>query len=152
MMTRPGRCSCAIRDRVLTSIEAAAYVAELVAAYPSIREVWLYGSRANGTAREKSDWDYLAFADAATLAALRRETRFDREGIDLMVVTDGVRFEQPWIDPGGKKEGTLAPEFGGMHWRKMSATEARYQATKPPAPGSSYGTRVFAQRAARVHP
>jgi hypothetical protein len=128
------------------------YVAKLAAAYPRIREVWLYGSRANGTETVNSDWDYLAFADDATLGALRSDTRFQREGIDLMMVTDGVRFEQPWGDPGGKKESTLAAEFGGMYWRKVSATEALYQATKPPPPGSTYGTRVFTQRALRVYP
>jgi Polymerase beta, Nucleotidyltransferase len=46
------------------------YVSALVSAYSAIREVWLYGSRANETARPDSDWDYLAFADEATLVSL----------------------------------------------------------------------------------
>jgi predicted nucleotidyltransferase len=45
------------------------YIRDLVAAYPAVKEVWLYGSRANGYADPDSDWDYLAFADDDTLSA-----------------------------------------------------------------------------------
>jgi hypothetical protein len=128
------------------------YVARLVNAYPAIREVWRYGSRANGTANDASDWDYLAFADDDTLSDLSRDTRFHQEGIDLMIVTDGTRFAKPWIEgTEGQKTGTLAAEFGGLHWCTVSDTEATYQATKPEL-GPVYRTRVFPQRAVRVFP
>ena len=60
------------------------YVAQIVSAYPAIREVWLYGSRANGTEKVDSDWDYLAFADDDTLSDLSRDARFHRDEIDLV--------------------------------------------------------------------
>jgi len=76
------------------------YIRALTAAYPAIREVWLYGSRANDRAGPDSDWDYLAFADDDTLSDLSRDTRLHVQGIDLMIVTDGVQFAKPWIDDG----------------------------------------------------
>jgi hypothetical protein len=117
--------------------EAREYVAQLVAKYPSIREVWLYGSRANGTERDDSDWDYLAFADARTLGELVLDRNFHRTGVDLMVVIDdGNCFFKPWIDPGGRqKHGTLLDgvEAGGLCWKPAEgdAAEATYTATKP---------------------
>ena len=45
------------------------YIEELVAAYPSIREVWLYGSRANGTERE---------IRTGTTSPSRTSRRYDR--------------------------------------------------------------------------
>lgn len=129
------------------------YIRELVAAYPAIREVWLYGSRANGSVTPGSDWDYLAFADAGTLADLSRDVRFHVEGIDLMIVTDKVRFAKPWIDDGRQnpKAGTLTTDDGdgGLAWRVVSAREARYRATKPDGP---FNTKVLNQRAVRIYP
>jgi hypothetical protein len=126
------------------------YVAELVAAYPSIREVWLYGSRANGTAGEKSDWDYLAFADVQTLNGLRADTRFHHGDVDLMIVTDDSHWEKPWADPDGPKSGTLGIEPGGMNWRLASATEALYEDWKPLL-GPACRSERFEYRAKRVY-
>ena len=86
------------------------------------------------------------------MAEISVDARFHCDGIDLMVVTDGVRFAKPWLDPPPapqfQKTGTLVAEFGGLYWQKMSGTEARYQATKVNA-GES---RIYQQRAVRVYP
>ena len=130
------------------------YIKQLVAAYPTIREVWLYGSRANGTERIDSDWDYLAYADKSTLDRLALDVRFDREDVDLMIVVDGNRFLKPWLCAGGpRKEGTLLEEvgLGGLEWTRESKTVASYTATKEDQrrPG---GTEVLRRRAHRVYP
>jgi hypothetical protein len=39
------------------------YVEALLRRYGAIKEVWLIGSRAAGSANPSSDWDYIAFAD-----------------------------------------------------------------------------------------
>jgi predicted nucleotidyltransferase len=54
---------CRAMSRAMLQHMTTQYVAELTATYPGIREVWLLGSRANGTATEASDWDYLVFLD-----------------------------------------------------------------------------------------
>jgi hypothetical protein len=140
---------------MLTETEARRYIEDLVAAYPRIREVWLYGSHANGTARDDSDWDYLAFADDATLQALWEHPRFRHPDIDLMIVVEDVYegkiFIQPWLAAGGQKRGTLADEPGGLRWRLLSPTIAEYESTRqdPSAPG---GVRVASGlRAVRVY-
>lgn len=126
------------------------YVAELIAAYPGIREIWLFGSQAIGTARKDSDWDYLAFADVQTLSSLRADTRFHHGDIDLMIVTDGSHWEKPWAGPDGLKSGTLGIEPGGMNWRLASATEATYEDWKS-LPGPGCRSRRFEYRAQRVY-
>ena len=101
--------------------------------------MWLYGSRANGEERSTSDWDYLALADGDTLLALSKDTDFNWSNIDLMVVTDDVLFEKPWIDADGKKTGALADDFsfGGLAWKWLSATSARYRSAKRDATDKS---------------
>lgn len=134
-----------------TAAAAAEYLAKLVAAYPSIREVWLFGSRANGSDKAESDWDYMAFADEATYAALQRDLRFHCDGIDLMIVRDGSQFAKPWTDDGRPKGGTLAKEPGGFYWERLSSAEATYRATKAPD-AEGLNVRIIEQRALRVYP
>jgi len=113
--------------RALSAADATRYISELVAAYPSIREAWLFGSRANGYAKPESDWDFLAFADEPTLTALRGDLRFHRPGIDLMIVTDGDQFESPWIEGSRVDHGELSKDW---RWNRRSATTATYLAAK----------------------
>lgn len=135
----------------MTAAEASKYVVDLVVAYPSIREVWLFGSRANGSARLESDWDYMAFADDATLTALRADSRFHRARIDLKIVTDGIQFAAPWPGPGRSDNGSLAKVDGGWHWHRLSPTQVTYRATK--APGVEGATvQIFEQSALLVYP
>ena len=52
-------------------------------------EVWLYGSRARGTAREDSDWDILVLSPKNTLST-SEESRFMDHMCDLIVETGEV--------------------------------------------------------------
>lgn len=52
-------------------------------------EVWLYGSRARGTAREDSDWDVLVLTPDDSLS-VQEEGRFIDHICDLMVKTGQV--------------------------------------------------------------
>ncbi len=137
---------------MLTESEATHYVADLVAAYPAVREVWLFGSRANGTAREDSHWDYLVFGDWIVLDALRSDTRFRREGVDLLVVTNGVRFETPWLNPTGLNWGSLSDDMEGFRWKQLSPTTATYTATKSVGARSWEVEVLPIQKALRVYP
>lgn len=55
------------------------YIKNLVTSFPAIREIWLFGSRANQTFMEESDWDLLAFADITVLESLQQCHQFHRE-------------------------------------------------------------------------
>ena len=116
------------------------YIAQLIKAYPSIREIWLFGSRANGTATEESDWDYMVLGDdAGAMNALHHDVQFNEAGIDLMFVGPGIDIEamKPWPEPDRywKKLG-LGTAPGGINWRIISETEAQYTVYKDRRPGS----------------
>lgn len=92
-------------------------------------EVWLIGSRANGTAGTDSDWDFLVFGRRRLLTKLA--TRFPSSPIrvDLLIVWDGNHFRSPWTEPGRRypKKGSLA----SWRWRVLTATRACYMGSQP---------------------
>jgi len=49
------------------------YVNKLTKRFPTIKSVWLIGSRANDTANECSDWDFIVFADNNVLEGIRKD-------------------------------------------------------------------------------
>jgi len=105
------------------------YIDRLVRAYPSISEVWLIGSRANGRARDTSDWDYMVFADEDLVPSLRADTSFTAPNIDLLIVNpDRVRFRKPWPEPEGHhKRGWLDESENGWRWTTTSQGRAHYR-------------------------
>jgi hypothetical protein len=72
------------------------YLGSLTRRYPSVSSVWLLGSRASGSERPESDWDLLVFADEGSFAAMQSDPDVRAAGVDLLVVSNGDRFEQPW--------------------------------------------------------
>jgi hypothetical protein len=124
------------------------YVEYLTDAYPDVQEVWLFGSRANDTARPDSDWDLLVWSNEDHLLnKLSRNKRFRRAGIDLFVVVGrwaarrwplvGQLAVQPWpADDGQPKQLWLDDRAGGLNWQYVTSFEARYIETKDLKPGS----------------
>lgn len=122
------------------------YVRQLVMSYPTIKEVWLIGSRADGSAQPNSDWDYLVIADQGTLETLSAELEFNLPNVDLLVVYDGDNFRKPWPDGDREKHGSLS----GWDWSQTSESEAVYRATKPHSTDDFYSW-VSEGRAVRVY-
>jgi hypothetical protein len=116
------------------------YIDRLVQAYPSIREIWLLGSRANGTERQNSDWDYLAFGDdARAFNDLHNDIQFNDPDVDLLFLSPGAdEAIKPWLDPTGWKKLGLGDAPGGIKWRVTSPSEATYVESKERSPGSFY--------------
>ena len=71
------------------------YINKLTSEF-NIEEIWLFGSRANNTARGDSDWDIWAFANSEVLSALKGRADYKSKDIDLMIVYDKNNWEQPW--------------------------------------------------------
>jgi hypothetical protein len=90
---------------------------------PAIKELWFIGSRANGTQRPDSDWDFLAFGTIAVLESLRSFPELDRRDVDFLVVTDDDHFESAW---GKNKTGSLLI----WHWSKFQTNKASYLGQK----------------------
>lgn len=95
------------------------YVDTLRQRHVSIDEVWVLGPKANDEAKRRGEWQLLAFADASTLAALRRDGSVHRGDVSFMVVTDGDRFESAW---GTQRSGRLSD----IEWRLENPHVATY--------------------------
>ena len=124
------------------------YVAGLCASFPDITEVWLIGSRANGTALPESDWDLLAIATPLVLESIKSNETLQVPNVDLLIVYDGDQFTRPWASRHGG--GSLS----GWEWKPLG-NEATYRATKPlfrPDGVEEFNVRVFEGKAIRVWP
>ena len=104
--------------------EMSEFLDDLVSVCPEIHSIWLIGSRANGTATDVSDWDFLAFGSAATLTCLKRASALHRNDIDFLVITNGEDFENAW----GAKEATGS--LSEWHWKPISSMRASYTESK----------------------
>ncbi|MFA5271790.1 MAG: nucleotidyltransferase domain-containing protein, partial [Candidatus Omnitrophota bacterium] len=86
------------------------YIEQLTIAYPSIKAIWLFGSRINNTSEENSDWDLLVFAEPHIFNQLKQDMKFRCDKVDLLIVYDGDNFEYPWSVSsrnGNAKSGSL---------------------------------------------
>lgn len=103
--------------------EVGAYLESVTTACPSIAEIWLFGSRANGTESDRSDWDLLAFGDGDTCNVLRGHEELRRDDVDLLVVDSSGNFQTPW---GDRKKGSLE----SWRWSRLTDEEAAYEGRK----------------------
>lgn len=103
-----------MRGGVTLPVDLACWLAEVVRRHPGIAEVWLIGSRANGTETPESDWDFLVFPccvvepdggletgwlrsdqgretglPAGVAASIHADSTLRRADVDFLVVTDG---------------------------------------------------------------
>lgn len=101
--------------------ELGMYIDELRQRHPSIDEVWLLRHRGHGADGRTGEWDLLAFGDGEALSALRRDESLHRGDVNLLVVTDGDRFEPAW---GSVLSGSLSE----MRWRLEDLHSATYAA------------------------
>lgn len=113
---------------------------------PSLIAVWLVGSRANGTANESSDWDFIAIGKPETLSFLRAATDLHHPDVDFLVVTNGDNFEAAW----GKceKRGSLAQ----WEWEQLDSNNAAYTQTKWEDAEDGAGVRSNRVSAKRIWP
>lgn len=77
------------------------YCKNLTTNYPSIKELWLFGSRARGTATPISDYDIIARRGADVfLDLIDAEHMIANRKIDLFVELTSGLYVQPWRVPG----------------------------------------------------
>jgi hypothetical protein len=112
------------------------YVDMLRKRCPSIDEVWLVGPRANGSEQRNEDWDLLAFGDGPALRDLRSDDALHRDNVNLIIVTDGDRYERVW---GDRSSGSLST----LEWQRRDPQSATYVGQDGPF-------RTHAGRAAAV--
>ncbi len=107
------------------------YLGRLSSEYDSINSIWLLGSRANGTNRTDSDWDFLIFADKKTLDSLKQSRSLKLKNVDVLVVYDKNKFEDPW----SHKKGSL----DNWKWKQLTKNKAKYWGIKWVSEGFSDG-------------
>lgn len=98
------------------------YIGNLTEKLPEIRSIWLFGSRANGNARDSSDWDLLVFGDVSTFNSVKNDEILHLKEVDLMIVS-GDEFSRPYGEP---KHGSLKK----WNWELKSENIATYDAVK----------------------
>ena len=133
--------------------EIIAYLESLTAIHSGIESIWLFGSRANGTFRLDSDWDFFIFGTRAMLDALRADDTLRHPNAEIFIVYDRNRFECPWPGDDGIKRGRLQNSADidrevwvyGYRWHKITETEATYISTRNP-------DCIDRLRACRVYP
>lgn len=99
------------------------YIHDLESEFPSITDVWLIGSRANDTARDGSDWDFIVFSSSPIYDNIKNNKRFHRADVDLLVVDENGEFSKPFGEPKG---GSLSE----WKWRQISANLACHESVK----------------------
>lgn len=106
------------------------YIDKLIHAFPTIKSIWLFGSRANKCFNAQSDWDLLVFSDEQTFEQIKTAKSHKDDVIDLFVVYNEDSFEEPWPDISkGTKSGKLSGLFS-FEWKKVSESEATYTGRK----------------------
>lgn len=98
------------------------YVRTIAGVDASLSEIWLIGSRANGTVTKNSDWDFLVFGGAPLHKSLAALGDLRRPDVDLLVLEpDGDTFSTPWPAEESKR-GSLSD------WRwQASGDQATYE-------------------------
>ncbi|WP_411728425.1 nucleotidyltransferase family protein [Methyloglobulus sp.] len=100
------------------------YLSKLSHRHIAVKEIWLFGSRANGTATGESDWDLIVFGENGLFNSIASDTEVHRDDVDLLVVNEVTgNFNKPW---GSEKAGSLK----GWKWEIRSETEASYVGSK----------------------
>lgn len=96
------------------------YVNDLKSEFPSITSVWLIGSRANGSERDDSDWDFLVFSSSPIHEEIKNNAVFHREDVDLLIIGENGEFSKPFGKP---KAGSLMK----WKWNQVSDVLAHYE-------------------------
>src|SRR5688572_14943270 len=103
--------------------EIAEFVSRLLQCCLDLTHVWLV-AKDRPAAAPGPRWELLAFANAETLRRLRKTDALHTKEIDVMVVTDGDRFENAW----GPRQ--LSGSLARWGWRQAAAGEAYYDEAK----------------------
>lgn len=109
-----------------------------------IRSLWSLEHCPGGTTLQPGRPVLLAFADLAALRNLRKQEDPHRGDVELLVVTDGERFQTAW--GASRLSGSLAR----LAWRQVSAHEAYYDEARWAAGGGPGGEVVRIRRKARL--
>lgn len=93
--------------------EISGFVSRIVECCLDIRAIWRIGDNEGGV-------ELLAFADEPTLRRLRKSADLHRDDVDVLVVTDGDRFENAW----GQRR--LSGSLVRWGWQEARPAEAYY--------------------------
>ena len=103
--------------------EITEFVSRLLQSCLDLTQVWLVAQNRPGAAPAPR-WELLAFANAETLSRLRKADALHTKDIDVMVVTDGDRFENAW----GPRQ--LSGSLARWGWRQSAPGEAYFDEAK----------------------
>lgn len=120
------------------------FINSLVTQCKGINSIWLFGSRANESATDRSDWDFLAFGSEETYQYLQGASELHQPDIDFFVVVNGNDFKSTWGEK--DKSGSLSL----WEWVELSDECAQYTESKQGE--NSYASVIKTKKAFRVWP
>ncbi|HAS8111342.1 nucleotidyltransferase domain-containing protein [Vibrio parahaemolyticus] len=91
---------------------------EMLSEQECVNSIWLFGSRANGTANEESDWDLLVFQDKDVEYITRDSHLIDvvRVSASGMVQTDGFKHSYPFSSWEWEFDNNESARYIGKHF------------------------------------
>ena len=103
------------------------YLNRLISRYFGIKEIWLFGSRANNWIHEKSDWDFIVKSDKKTFESLKIDTELKNHANRLMIKflvgpDKNGDFQNPW------EKAKLNFGKDSLNWREIGSGLAEYEA------------------------
>lgn len=87
---------CPRFDHLVIPEDLARVLERFVSEFPRVTEIWVFGSRADGTASDDSDWDLLVRSDDHLTAAAVRPAQHFRSERFCLFIAHGDSFERPW--------------------------------------------------------
>ena len=116
----PRAASTTRAENLRLPVELTPFLEDFARSFPVVVEVWLFGSRANRTATDASDWDLLVLSrDRLTAVEVAQAERFRKEKFELFIA-NGDAFECPW--PRARDGATLSGTFSSWKWLSRSKT------------------------------
>lgn len=123
--------------------EISAFAALLFARCLDIRSVWSIECLDRDRSPDSPCYELLVFADERTLERLRKCDELRRADLEVLIVTDGDRFENVW---GPRK---LSGSLGRWAWQQVSPDEAYFDESRWADAGQA-GRVVRVRRKARL--
>jgi hypothetical protein len=107
------------------------YLENLAKQCPGLLEVWLFGSRANETAHNGSDWDLMIYGRPGIFDSLSAKRTLECENVDLFVVQGSGGCQALCSKPSPARKHPKKLSLSEMEWRRSSSTSAHYVGEAP---------------------
>src|SRR6266404_6086943 len=103
-------------EHIILPDELQQFLSSFVEAFAQATEIWLFGSRVDGTARPDSDWDLIVLGEGLTPEAVKPFETFRSDVYPLFI--GNIREDEAWRPWPRQKDGLLERiQFSTWRWK-----------------------------------